>query len=84
MLVLARPAPTPGHRRAMEQLPNVTVIERPVRVGRAGQHRARSALRARRRQYELRALLEGLREADQRKTEFLATLAHELRNPLAP
>jgi two-component system CheB/CheR fusion protein len=25
-----------------------------------------------------------LQEADQRKTEFLATLAHELRNPLAP
>jgi len=27
---------------------------------------------------------EALREADQRKNEFLATLAHELRNPLAP
>jgi PAS domain S-box-containing protein len=27
---------------------------------------------------------ERLRESDQRKTEFLATLAHELRNPLAP
>ena len=26
----------------------------------------------------------GSREADQRKDEFLATLAHELRNPLAP
>ena len=25
-----------------------------------------------------------LRETDQRKDEFLATLAHELRNPLAP
>jgi PAS domain S-box-containing protein len=29
-------------------------------------------------------LYEELREADQRKDEFLATLAHELRNPLAP
>lgn len=29
-------------------------------------------------------LLADLAEADQRKTEFLATLAHELRNPLAP
>jgi PAS domain S-box-containing protein len=27
---------------------------------------------------------DALREADQRKDEFLATLAHELRNPLAP
>ena len=27
---------------------------------------------------------QALREADRRKTEFLATLAHELRNPLAP
>jgi signal transduction histidine kinase/PAS domain-containing protein len=27
---------------------------------------------------------EALREADRRKSEFLATLAHELRNPLAP
>ena len=32
-----------------------------------------------------RKLLESsLQEADQRKDEFLATLAHELRNPLAP
>ncbi len=29
-------------------------------------------------------LVEKLREADRRKDEFLATLAHELRNPLAP
>ncbi|WP_170162342.1 PAS domain-containing protein [Caldimonas tepidiphila] len=32
----------------------------------------------------LRRLAEELAEADRRKTEFLATLAHELRNPLAP
>ena len=38
---------------------------------------ARSALRARDRQYEMRTL-------SRRKDEFLATLAHELRNPLAP
>ena len=31
-----------------------------------------------------RAIREQLREADRRKDEFLATLAHELRNPLAP
>ena len=33
---------------------------------------------------KLNALLEALREADRRKNEFLAMLAHELRNPLAP
>ncbi|HEX6999521.1 MAG TPA: PAS domain-containing protein [Gammaproteobacteria bacterium] len=36
---------------------------------------------------DITALIEAqalLREADQRKDEFLATLAHELRNPLAP
>ncbi|HEY6517485.1 MAG TPA: PAS domain S-box protein [Steroidobacteraceae bacterium] len=33
---------------------------------------------------ELRRAEEALREADQRKDEFLAVLAHELRNPLAP
>ena len=33
---------------------------------------------------ERRRAEEGLREADRRKDEFLAMLAHELRNPLAP
>ena len=33
---------------------------------------------------ELRAQSTALAEADRRKNEFLATLAHELRNPLAP
>jgi signal transduction histidine kinase len=33
---------------------------------------------------ELRAYAAALKEADRRKDEFLATLAHELRNPLAP
>jgi PAS domain S-box-containing protein len=35
-------------------------------------------------QDELRQLAADLSEADRRKTEFLAMLAHELRNPLAP
>jgi len=33
---------------------------------------------------ELKAHSDALEEADRRKDEFLATLAHELRNPLAP
>lgn len=33
---------------------------------------------------QLREVETALREADRRKNEFLATLAHELRNPLAP
>jgi PAS domain S-box-containing protein len=38
----------------------------------------------RRSEENLRRLAEELAESDRRKTEFLATLAHELRNPLAP
>lgn len=35
-------------------------------------------------EHQLRQLNEQLNQADRRKDEFLATLAHELRNPLAP
>jgi signal transduction histidine kinase len=38
----------------------------------------------RRTEQHILQLAEKLREADRRKDEFLATLAHELRNPLAP
>lgn len=41
-------------------------------------------LERRRAEAQLQQLAEKLREADRRKDEFLATLAHELRNPLAP
>ncbi|MBT2335241.1 response regulator [Variovorax paradoxus] len=84
VLVLARQgADSPVIVKAMDRLANVTVIERPMRVA-SLISTVRTALRARNRQYQLRGLLDGLRESDQRKTEFLATLAHELRNPLAP
>jgi PAS domain S-box-containing protein len=48
--------------------------------------RAEIALAAARSQleHELRIRVDQLAEADRRKDEFLATLAHELRNPLAP
>jgi signal transduction histidine kinase len=61
---------------ASRALGNVTVLERPVPMATLVSA-VRTALRTRGRQYLARA-------ADQRKDEFLATLAHELRNPLAP
>lgn len=62
--------------RAIDTLGNVTVIERPTQIATLASA-VRTALRTRERQYEVR-------EADARKDMFLATLAHELRNPLAP
>jgi two-component system, sensor histidine kinase len=68
--------------KTLGALGNVTVLERPVRITTL-LSAVRSGLRGRRRQYELRDLLERLEEADHRKDEFLAMLGHELRNPLA-
>jgi signal transduction histidine kinase/CheY-like chemotaxis protein len=69
--------------QAMQMLGNVIVLERPVRVATLVTA-ARTALRERERQYEVRRLLAELRDSDRRKDIFLAMLAHELRNPLAP
>lgn len=77
-------------RDAARSLGNVVLLERPIRVD-AVLSAVLTAGRARERQYQIRGhLLEraraeaSLRLADRRKDEFLATLAHELRNPLAP
>jgi signal transduction histidine kinase/ActR/RegA family two-component response regulator len=68
---------------------NVTIIERPVRPATLVST-FRFALASRARQYQLRAVMmerdamvARLHEADRRKDEFLAMLAHELRNPIA-
>jgi signal transduction histidine kinase/ActR/RegA family two-component response regulator len=68
--------------KALEALGNVTILERPVRVS-TMTSAVRAALRARRRQYEVRDLLRQKEDNDRRKDEFLAVLGHELRNPLA-
>ena len=75
---------------AVRTFGNVTLLERPVR-GATLLSAVRTAIRARERQSQIRGHLEdraraeeSLRLADQRKDEFLATLGHELRNPLAP
>jgi signal transduction histidine kinase/CheY-like chemotaxis protein len=83
-------ARAPEVERVLQALRNVTVLDRPT-SGQALRSAVESALRGRRWQYQIRDQImeltradRALREADQRKDEFLATLAHELRNPLAP
>jgi two-component system, sensor histidine kinase len=84
ILLLTQPgADSSTVMQAVRTLGNVILLERPIRVS-SLLSAARTALRARSRQYESRTQLLSLKEADRRKDEFLATLAHELRNPLAP
>jgi signal transduction histidine kinase len=91
ILILTRPgADSPEATEAWRTLGNVTLIERPTRVSTL-LSAAQTAVRARARQYQIRGHLaerlrneQALRAADRRKDEFLATLGHELRNPLAP
>ena len=91
VLVLARVgADSASVAQAMDLLGNVAVLERPMRVA-ALVSAVQTSLRARRRQYQAREHIvereraeAELRVNDRRKDEFLAMLAHELRNPLAP
>jgi len=91
ILLLTRPgADSAESGEAVRSFGNVMLLERPLRLATLVTS-VRTALRARDRQYQLRDILlertraeEALRLADRRKDEFLATLGHELRNPLAP
>lgn len=67
--------PTPAEKEAMALLVNTAALI----LDHRREIEARQST-----QEDLRQLAARLSEADHRKTEFLATLAHELRNPLAP
>ena len=60
------------------------VRRRTMELEQANRQLVASAERSERLEMELRLRVEELARADQNKDEFLAMLAHELRNPLAP
>lgn len=94
LLILTSPGATSSNSlrlaRILEKRGNVTHLERPVRLLSLSSV-VQAMLRARRRQYEVRDLLNNERalraaaeSASAAKDHFLATLSHELRTPLNP
>jgi signal transduction histidine kinase/ActR/RegA family two-component response regulator len=82
VLVVAQSQKTPKISK-YARLGNVSILTRPMALD-ALVSSVRAAIRARERQYQVRDLLETQEEQARRKDQFLAMLAHELRNPLAP
>ena len=83
ILVVAQNSSPALRRPDLVVLGNVSVLTRPMAVDALSSSVAAS-VRARLRQLQVRDLLRDQQEQARRKDEFLAMLAHELRNPLAP
>jgi len=83
IVVAGAAQPDSAFARIGEALGNVSVLHRPLSLDTLISN-VSAALRARRRQYQVRDLLWQREEQERRREEFLAMLAHELRNPLAP
>jgi signal transduction histidine kinase len=72
----------PSTGQLLSSIGNVTLLDRPLRPV-TMISAARTALRARRRQYDARAELFAQQRAVRERDQFLAMLGHELRNPLS-
>ena len=90
VILLGKEAASADLVELISRMTNVTLLERPT-SRRTLLSAILTSLRARARQYQIRDQVDALRDAenalrqsDRRKDEFLAMLAHELRNPLAP
>ena len=75
-------SPRPSTAHLLSSIGNVTLLDRPLRPV-TMISAARTALRARRRQYDARAELYAQQRAVRERDQFLAMLGHELRNPLS-
>jgi len=67
--------------RVLTRRTNLTLVDRPVRI-QSLISAAQSSLAARKRQYDIRELMEKLEDRVHERDRFLAILGHELRNPL--
>jgi signal transduction histidine kinase len=83
VIVARRETSGAGLRRILDDYGSVSILHRPLSLDTLCST-VGAGLRARRRQYQVRDLLNQRDETDRRRAEFLAMLAHELRNPLSP